>query len=436
MERALAKGAGHAVKILVVGNGAREHAIAWKLSQSPKPTELLVAPGNAGTAQLARNVPIVATDVEGLLRFALDNHVDFTVVGPEAPLAAGIADRFQEAGLPLFGPTKGAALVESSKSFAKELMLEHGVPTGAARTFSSYAEARAHVEAGPLPLVIKADGLAAGKGVMVAETAQEALEALRLIMGEERFGPAGDKVLIEERLVGQEVSVFAFVDGSHISPMVAVCDYKRAGDGDVGPNTGGMGSFSPPRVWSADLEPRVRADIMEPVVEALAARDTPYRGVLYAGLMLTQDGPKVLEFNCRLGDPEAQVIVPRLKTDLLEVMMGAAQGGLEGISVQWEQEACVGIVMASGGYPGHYSAGYRIDGLDELDDDAIVFHAGTRADRAERDGMARTVTDGGRVLTVAALGGTLEEARRKAYANVGRIQFKDAYYRKDIAAVG
>ena len=422
------------MRVLVVGNGAREHTVAWKLCQSPRVTELFVAPGNAGTAQLATNVSIAPTDIEGLLQFARDRRIDLTVVGPEATLAAGIADRFHEAGLLLFGPTKDAALIESSKSYAKELMLEQGVPTGAAQTFSSFRDAAAHLDLLPYPVVIKADGLTAGKGVTVADTRMEALEALRTTMEEKRFGVAGERVLIEEHLEGREISVFAFVDGERVSPMVAACDYKRIGDGDVGPNTGGMGSFSPPPMWTKELDARVRNEIMEPVVAAFAARGSPYRGVLYAGLMLTDSGPKAIEFNCRLGDPEAQVVLPRLKTDLLDVMMGSATGGLEGIPIEWEPRACVGVVLASGGYPGDYATGYPIDGLGSLDKDVMVFHAGTRVDGDAGDDTAPIVTDGGRVLTVTGTGLTVEEARRRAYANVERIRFKDSVYRKDIAA--
>ena len=424
------------MKILVVGNGAREHVIVWKLSQSPKVTELLVAPGNAGTAQLGHNVPIGAENIDKLLRFAQDAQVDLTVVGPEAPLAAGIADRFQEAGLLLFGPTKDAALIESSKRFAKELMLRHGVPTGAARAFDSYAEAASYVQDSPLPVVVKADGLAAGKGVTVAQTRDEAIEVLRRQMDEKEFGSAGERVLIEEHLEGQELSVFAFVDGEYVSSMVAACDYKRVGDGDVGPNTGGMGSYSPTPLWTEDLDCRVRREIMEPVARALTALGSPYKGVLYAGLMITSQGPKVVEFNCRLGDPEAQVILPRLKTDLAEVMMRTAQGRLHGASLEWASSACVGVVVASGGYPGPYATGQPIDGLTELDEDVTVFHAGTRELGQGGGGPEKVVTDGGRVLTVAALGETLDEARRRVYANVERIRFKDAFYRQDIAAGG
>ena len=441
------------MNILVVGSGGREHAIAWKLSQSPQLSDLFAAPGNAGTAQLARNVPIGATDIEGLFRFAQESKIDLTVVGPEAPLAAGIADRFQEAGLLIFGPTQAASLIESSKWFAKELMLRRGVPTGTAETFVTYDEAARYVQSAPLPVVVKADGLTAGKGVVVARTREEATEALRQQMVEERLGEAGKRVLIEEHLQGQEVSVFAFVDGPDVSgPMVAACDYKRVGDGDRGPNTGGMGSFSPPRFWTPGLEYQVRAEIMEPVARALADRGNPYSGVLYAGLILTSEGPKVIEFNCRLGDPEAQVILPRLKTDLAEVMMRTARGALDGVSIEWDPGACVGVVLASGGYPGAYGTGYPIDGLQGLDSSVTVFHAGTKdlspqppllgKERGrtnptpDADGMwVGLVTDGGRVLTVTALGSTLEQARRKVYDDIGRIRFKDSFYRRDIATV-
>ena len=423
------------MNVLVVGNGAREHAIAWKLHQSPRVSELFVAPGNAGTAQLAQNVPIGAADIDALLAFARKGRLDLTVVGPEAPLAAGIADRFLEAGLPVLGPTQGAARIESSKSFAKELMVANDVPTGPVQTFDSYAEGVEYLKSAPLPVVVKADGLAAGKGVVVAHTRQEALDALRQQMQEKRFGPAGERVLIEEFLEGEELSVFAFVDGVCVSTLVAARDYKRVGDGDMGPNTGGMGSYSAPSVWTTSLECRVRGEIMEPVARALASRGTPYRGVLYAGLMLTETGPKVLEFNCRLGDPEAQVILPRLKSDLADVMIRTAQGKLEGALIEWAPLACVAVVLASGGYPGEYTTGYDVDGLQGLDDGVIVFHAGTRAVQEGGRETTRIVTDGGRVLTLTALGPTHDEARGKAYANAERVRFKDSFYRRDIAAL-
>jgi phosphoribosylamine--glycine ligase len=425
------------MRVLLVGNGSREHAIAWKLGQSPRVTELFVAPGNAGTAGIAQNVSIAATDIEKLLDFAQKHGIDFTVVGPEAPLAEGIVDRFQDAGLLIFGPTKAAARIESSKIFAKELMVAHGVPTGMAESFSSYDEARAYLQTCPVPVVVKADGLAAGKGVIVALTREEAMNALRQSMEQRQFGAAGERVLIEEFLEGQEVSVFAFVDGKYVSPMVAACDYKRAGDGNIGPNTGGMGSYSPPApsAWNSEIEARVRAEILEPVAKALEDEGAPYRGVLYLGMILTKFGPKVIEFNCRLGDPEAQVVLPRLKTDLAEVMLATAQSKLEGFNIEWDSRACVGVVVASGGYPGSYTTGYPVSGLDELDEGIIVFHAGTKAVHQEGEPSPTIVTDGGRVLAVAAMGDTIADARRRVYDNVGRVHFHGAFFRKDIAVV-
>ena len=423
------------MKVLVVGNGAREHAIAWKLRQSPLLTGLLVAPGNAGTARIAENVPIDAGDIGPLLDYARQERIDLTVVGPEAPLAAGIVDRFQEAGLRVFGPSRAAARIESSKSFAKELMLRHGVPTGSAEVFDEYGKARRYLENSSLPVVVKADGLTAGKGVTVARSRETALDALRDSMAEKRFGAAGERVLIEECLEGEELSVFAFVDGERVSRLVTARDYKPVGDGDTGPNTGGMGAYSPATepLWTESLDREVRDRIMEPVVGALAEDGAPYMGVLYAGLMLTAEGPKVVEFNCRMGDPEAQVLLPRLKTDLLEVMIGAAQGDLADVSLEWDRRACVGVVIASGGYPDSYRTGFPITGLDTVDGDVNVFHAGTKMAGSAED--KRVLTDGGRVLTVVAQGETLEAARNKAYSNAGRISFEGSFYRKDIAAL-
>ena len=420
------------MKVLVVGNGGREHAITWKLRQSPGVGRLYVAPGNAGTARIARNVPIAAADVGTLLRFAQDEGIDFTVVGPEAPLAAGIADRFQDAGLLVFGPTRAAARIETSKSFAKVLMVRHGVPTGRAETFESLDDASDYIQTAQMPVVVKADGLAAGKGVAIAATRDEALELVRRRLVERQFGDAGKKVLIAEYLEGKEISVFAFVDGLRVSPLVAACDYKRAGDGDSGPNTGGMGSYSPPEepIWDAGLERRIKVEVLEPVVGALADEGTPYRGVLYAGLMLTQEGPKVIEFNCRFGDPETQVILPRLKSDLLEIMTRTARGDIGGLSLEWDARPCVGVVMASGGYPDGYRTGYQISGVDDVGPDALVFHAGTAL---AQDGDV--LTDGGRVLAVAALGSTYDEARQRVYSNTSRIKFTGSFYRKDIAEI-
>ena len=417
------------MKVLLIGSGGREHAIAWKLAQSQLVDELIVAPGNAGTAEIGSNVDVDSEDLDGVIALARDRAVDLTVVGPEAPLAAGIADMFHDAGLALFGPTQAAARIESSKSFAKEVMLEAGVPTSSARTFTSFREASEYVRDTQLPVVVKADGLTGGKGVAVADTFDEAIDALRDRLESKEFGAAGELVLIEECLVGREVSVFAFVDGTHVSSMVAACDYKRAGDGDVGPNTGGMGSFTPPSFWDDELEHRVRRQIMEPVARALVDRGTPYLGVLYAGIMVTEEGPKVYEFNCRLGDPETQVILPRLKTDLAEVMMAAARGRLADVDVDWGAEAGVAVVVASSDYPGQYTTGFPIDGLDAVEG-ATVFHAGTKT--GEPHGV---LTDGGRVLTVVSMGGSVDEARRTVYENLSRIRFKGSFYRTDIAAV-
>ena len=421
------------MRVLVIGSGSREHAIAWALGRSAYVSEVIVAPGNAGTRDIARNAPIAAEDIDALLAFALQNGVDFSVVGPETPLALGIVDRFQQAGASIFGPMQAAARIESSKAFAKRLMADNGVPTAAFQAFTDYDAARGYVERSATPLVVKADGLAAGKGVTVANTKPEALAALHAAMVERQFGDAGDCVIVEERLQGQEVSVFAFVDGDYVSPMVAACDYKRVGDGDAGPNTGGMGSYSPPapQNWNAEIEAQVRKRIIQPVANALAAQGCPYRGVLYLGMMLTASGPKALEFNCRLGDPETQVILPRLKTDLAQIMLATAGGELAGISIDWDHRACVGVVMASAGYPGAYATGYPISGLPDVSEPAIVFQAGTRTS----DDRGEPLTNGGRVLTVAALGDDLAEARASAYANIARIRFEGAFYRKDVATV-
>ena len=420
------------MKLLVVGNGGREHAIAWKLARSPRVDELLAAPGNGGTAGIARNVPVGAEDVDGLAALAEREKIDLTVVGPEVPLAAGIVNRFDDGGLPVFGPSKAAARIESSKSFAKELMLSHGVPTGAAEVFDDYDAARGYVESTGAPVVIKADGLAAGKGVIVCRTTEEALTALHQQMVARKFGAAGERVLVEELLEGPEVSAFGFVDGENVTPLAAACDYKRAGDGDTGGNTGGVGAFSPPpaSLWNDDVERQVRDTIVVPVVRALAESGSPYRGALYTGLMMTADGPKVIEFNCRLGDPETQVMMPRLKTDLLDVMLDTVRGDLAGRELEWDSRSCVGVVLTSSGYPDSYRTGFPIHGLDSLDADAAVFHAGTAA-----PGVGPLLTDGGRVLCVSALGSTLEEARSAAYDNVARVRFENAFHRRDIAAV-
>ena len=418
------------MRVMVIGNGAREHAIAWKLRASPRVSEVYAAPGNAGTARLGVNLDVKATDVDGLLAAALANGVDLTVVGPEMSLEAGVVDRFTAEGLRIAGPTQAAARIETSKAFAKEIMARHGIPTARAEAFTSYQDACAYVNDTPAPLVVKADGLAAGKGVWVCETREEAVQALWEAMEERAFGDSGRLTLVEERLRGQEVSVFTFTDGVHLSPLAAACDYKRIGDGGQGPNTGGMGSYSPPAFWSAELEARVMEEIMGPAIRALASEGFPYKGILYGGLMLTEDGPKVIEFNARLGDPEAQPLLMRMESDLLDVLEAIADGTVARTPIAWSERASVGVVMASGGYPGSYTTGHPIAGLDDVDAAVTVFHAGTAL---EADGGV--VTAGGRVLTVTAAGGTLEEARALAYANVDRISFEGAQYRRDIAAL-
>ena len=416
-----------ALNVLVVGSGAREHAIAWKLAASPRVKRVLAAPGNAGTAALGQNLALDAGDFEGLAKAVEANGVDLVVVGPEGPLAAGIVDFFEKRSIPAFGPNRRAAEIEGSKTFAKDLMVKHRIPCAASETFDNFEQAKSYVLGLDRSPVIKADGLAAGKGVTVAETKEEAVQAVETAMVEGAFGDAGRMVLVEERLRGVEASVFAFTDGETVLTTIPACDYKRVCDGDSGPNTGGMGSYGPPEFLDEAMVRRVDETILTPTVLAMAKEGRPFKGVLYAGLMLDEGGPKVLEFNCRLGDPETQVILPRLKIDLLDVIEGVVNGRLARVELQWAQEACVGVVMASGGYPGSYRTGHPIGGLDKLDDGVMVFHAGTR-----REG-SQVLTDGGRVLTVSALGSDLREARDRAYANVQRITFDGAHYRRDIA---
>ena len=414
------------LKVLVVGGGAREHTLVWKLSQSPAVAEIFTAPGNAGTGLIAGNIDIKPTDIDALARFASEENIGLTVVGPEASLADGIADLFQSHQIPIFGPTRGAAEIESSKVFSKELMQKYGIPTARSETFTSFTEAKDYVKTQPSPIVIKADGLAAGKGAIVAGSTEEALKALSKVMAQRVFGGAGDRVLVEECLVGREVSLLALTDGKAVVPMMPACDYKRAGDGDEGPNTGGMGSYCPPGFFGGDMIDMVQRTILEPTVRALAEEGRPYKGVLYAGLMITDDGPKVIEFNARFGDPETQAILPLLKSDLAELMMAVVEERLDAVDIQWSDGACVGVVLASGGYPGEYETGLPIAGLDAVDEDIVVFHAGTKAD----DGVI--LTDGGRVLTVVGTGKDIADARDRVYANIPRIRFEGCHYRKDI----
>ncbi len=414
---------------MVIGGGAREHALAWKIAQSRKVKELYVAPGNAGTASIAGNLNIKPNDIEALVKAAQDINIDLTVVGPEAPLAAGIVDYFERIGMPIFGPTKAATQIESSKVFAKKLMQKYAIPCPRGVTFSTYTEAREYLESQPAPIVVKADGLAAGKGVTVASSREDAQKALSDIMEAKVFGSAGDSVVIEECLTGKEVSLLAFTDGKTVVPMVPACDYKRVFDNDQGPNTGGMGSYSPPGFFDAKLTQRVMETVLEPAVKAMASEGMPYKGVLYAGLMIASDGPRVLEFNARFGDPETQATLPRLQTDLVDILLAIVDNRLSEVTVEWSNEACVGVVMASAGYPGSYNTGFPITGLDKLDKETMVFHAGTKFGE-----NLQMYTDGGRVLTVTATGQTMAEARNKVYQNLPRIHFHSCHYRKDIAA--
>lgn len=427
------------MRVLVVGGGAREHAILWKLAQSPRSPRLFAAPGNAGTAALAENLPVAADDVDALAAAARDYAIDLTIVGPETPLVLGIADRFRAEGLRLFGPTAAAARIEGSKSFAKQLMRDAGVPTAPFAVFDDPAEARAYVRSRAAPIVVKADGLAAGKGVVVAQTQDEALAAVNAAMTDGAFGEAGRRVVIEDCLTGQEVSVFCFTDGAHATPLAAACDYKRVFDGDRGPNTGGMGGYSPPPWWDAALERRIRETCIEPVIRQLARQGAPYVGALYGGLMLTADGPAVIEFNARLGDPEAELILPRLETDLLDVVDAALDGGLPALDLRWSAACAVGVVLASGGYPGPYETGFPIAGLREAAESALVFHAGTAnrdvaAPRQPANPVGAVVSAGGRVLTLVGCAPTMDGARAKAYAAATAANFQGKQFRSDIAA--
>lgn len=412
--------------MLVIGSGAREHALVWKLKQSSRVAEIYAAPGNAGMATIATTLNVKSTEIDALAAIAQERKIDLTVVGPEVPLAQGIVDVFESCGLSIFGPSKAAAQIEASKVFSKELMQKYSIPCAVSRSFKSYVKARDYVKSQHPPIVVKADGLAAGKGVIIADTTAKALTALSDIMEKHSFGDAGNNVVIEECLVGKEVSLLAFTDGTTVVPMAPACDYKRVGDGDTGLNTGGMGSYSPPGFFGSEMVEKVKKTILEPAVRAMAEEGYQYKGVLYAGLMLTADGPKVMEFNCRFGDPETQAMLPRLDTDLLDIMLAVVDGSLKKVKIRWRDEACVGVILASGGYPGKYNIGIPINGLDKVDSDVMVFHAGTRVN----DGVI--CTDGGRVLTVAAMGSNIATARDKVYRNIRRITFDGCHYRRDI----
>ncbi len=418
------------MNILIIGSGGREHALAWKAAQSSRADTVFVAPGNAGTAREPRveNVAIEATDIDALLAFATDNEVGLTIVGPEVPLVAGIVDRFRAADLRCFGPTRAAAQLEGSKSFSKDFLARHGIPTAAYASFSDIDKAAAYIREQGAPIVVKADGLAAGKGVILAQSVDEAIAAVSDMLGGNVFGEAGHRVVIEEFLQGEEASFIAMVDGTHCLPLATSQDHKARDDGDAGPNTGGMGAYSPAPVITADIHRRVMREVMRPTIRGMAEEGNEFTGFLYAGLMIAADGtPKVLEFNVRFGDPETQPVMLRLQSDLVELCLATVDGELDDVDVQWDERTALGVVMAAGGYPEQYRKGDVIEGLPPVDDDDCkVFHAGTQ----EQNGAI--VTSGGRVLCVCALGATIREARDRAYACVERIHWPDAFYRTDI----
>jgi phosphoribosylamine--glycine ligase len=418
------------MNILIIGSGGREHALAWKAAQSPLADRVYVAPGNAGTAREPKveNVAIAADAIDRLVAFARDRRVGLTIVGPEAPLVLGVVDAFARAGLKCFGPSAGAAQLEGSKSFTKDFLARHGIPTAGYATFTAVEPALAYLRERGAPIVVKADGLAAGKGVIVAQTLAEAEAAVRDMLASNAFGAAGHRVVIEDFLDGEEASFIAMADGAHVLPMATSQDHKRAGDGDTGPNTGGMGAYSPAPVVTPAVHRRVMDEVILPTVRGMAAEGLPYTGFLYAGLMIMADGtPKVIEYNCRFGDPETQPILLRLKSDLVGHCLAALERRLDGEAADWDPRAALGVVLAAGGYPGDYRKGDPISGLEGLDaPDAKVFHAGT----GERDG--RVVTNGGRVLCATALGATVAEAQRRAYDLVNRIRWNGMICRRDI----
>ncbi len=418
------------MRILIIGSGGREHALAWKIAQSQRVTKLFCAPGNAGIADLAECVPISATEIDKLAAFAFAQKIDLTVVGPEGPLCAGIVDIFQNQGLRILGPNKRAAQLEGSKIFSKKILLKYNVPTAAAAVFDNADNARAHLRKAGAPVVVKADGLAAGKGVIVASSVAEAEQAITEIMEQKIFGAAGAQVILEECLRGEELSVMALVHGQSFRILASAQDHKRALDGDCGPNTGGMGAYSPTPLLNDQLNIQITG-IFRQTLAGLQAEGIEYCGVLYAGLMITERGPQVLEFNCRFGDPETQVVLPRMDFDLVDAVEATIDGGLDRLPLEWKNEAAVCVVMAAGGYPGTYERDQPIVGLKDAAalDKVSVFHGGTR-----RNASGQIVTDGGRVLGVTALGGNIEQAAQRAYEAVRRIHFDGAQFRRDIAA--
>ncbi len=417
------------MRILVVGGGGREHALCWAIAASPLCTKLFCAPGNAGIAQVAECVEVGAEDIPGQVDLAQREKIDFVVIGPDAPLVAGMADAFAAAGIKVFGPSKDAARLEGSKSFTKALCRQHGIPTADYERFTDLAAAEAYIRRQGAPIVVKADGLAAGKGVIVAETVEQALEAARDMLAGNRFGAAGAAVVIEEFMEGEEVSLFALSDGEHVLPLVGAQDHKRAFDGDKGPNTGGMGAYSPVPILDAAMFERAMAEIVRPTVKAMKEAGTPFRGVLYAGLMIGPSGPRLVEYNCRFGDPECQVLMMRLRSDIVPALMACADGGLKHFDLRWTNDAALTVILATKGYPDGYAKGSEIRGLDAAAkvEGVEIFHAGTKADGS------RILANGGRVLNVTAVAPTVREARERAYRAVDLIDWPEGFCRRDIA---
>ncbi len=415
------------MNILVVGGGGREHTIVWKIAQSPKVTKIYCAPGNGGIAELAECVDIKATDIDAMVQFAKERQIDLVMVAPDDPLVLGMVDAMEAAGIRAFGPRKNAAIIEGSKVFSKDLMKKYNIPTAAYEVFTDSASAIDYVKRqNSFPAVIKAEGLALGKGVIIAQDLEEAVSGIRSIMDDKQFGDSGNRIVIEECLQGPEVSVLAFTDGKTVVPMVSAQDHKRAYDNDEGLNTGGMGTFSPSRLYTDDIASECMDNIFLPTIKAMQQEGRPFKGVLYFGLMMTKNGVKVIEYNARFGDPETQVVLPRLKTDLVEIMEAIIDERLDTVNIEWDDNAAVCVVLASGGYPTKYQTGYEIKGLETAKDNIIVFHAGTK----RQDG--KIVTAGGRVLGVTAVSATLDQAIADAYKAVESISFQDMHYRKDI----
>lgn len=422
------------MKILLLGNGGREHALGWKMAQSPRVSKIYVAPGNAGTAQEPKleNIDISATDIDSLLKFAIENNIDLTVVGPEAPLVLGIVDRFQAANQRCFGPSKNAARMEGSKAFCKDFLKRHNIPTAQYGEFSDTQTANDYLQSMSAPYVIKADGLAAGKGVIIAQTLEEATSAVQDMLEGNQFGEAGHRVVIEEFLTGEEASFICMVDGTYALPMASTQDHKARDNGDKGPNTGGMGAYSPAPVITPSVEAVIMRDVIEPTVQGMANEGYPFTGFLYAGLMIGSDGqPKVIEYNCRFGDPETQPILVRLSSDLVDLIEAALDEKLDQMNAEWSSESAIAVVMASGGYPNDYTKGYPIHGLDTVTSPAKIFHAGT-ALSPTKDEEQRILTNGGRVLSVVTTGASIADAKALAYQNVDKISWENAYYRTDI----